>query len=228
MSSALVEIHLTASADSAGNGAWTASLIAGESHQEVTGADTLTTADRVALLAAIGGLGVLKRRSAVEMYTASPYLAQGAVIWLTKWKSVMAGKRSDGRDRIRNHDLWGQLHAVAALHDTQWHFLDPRSKKKSGVVGRTAGEGADISYLYCGDVPPWDDSLDAYRAFTPEEMRDEAVCYRIDDYEPSIKPRTKLDAARAARHHLIARAAIKRNRKAALSGAVDTDTLFTP
>jgi ribonuclease HI len=180
-------MHLATSADSAGNGWWSAKLVAGEFREEITGVDSLTTPDRIALLAAVSGLSTLKRRSAVELYTVSTYLAKGVVTWLPKWKSAMVGKRADGRDRIRNHDLWGQLDAVASLHDIQWHFVDPRSTHKSGIVGRTAGEGSDIGYLYCGDVPPWDASLDGYRAFTDDEKQDQNSCYQIvDDSNPPV------------------------------------------
>jgi ribonuclease HI len=92
--SVLVELHRGASVDSFGTGAWVASLTVGESHKELSGVDSLTTADRVPLIAAIKGLRVLNRRSAVEVYTPSRYLAQGAAKWLPRWKSVMAGKRA--------------------------------------------------------------------------------------------------------------------------------------
>jgi ribonuclease HI len=201
-SNALVEIYLGASVDSFGNGAWVVSLTASESREEISGVDSLTTPDRIALIAAIEGLNALKRRSAVEVYTTSPNLVQGAVKWLPRWKSVMAGKRADGRDRIRNHDRWDQLHAVASLHDIQWHYVDPVSAKKSGVVGRTAGEGPDVGHLHFGAVPHWDKALGPYRAFTKDEMGDESVCYRIDDDQAPITHTPKL----AARIAVIARA----------------------
>jgi ribonuclease HI len=185
-SNALVEIYLGASVDSFGNGAWVVSLTAGESREEFSGVDSLTSPDRIALIAAIEGLNALKRRSAAEVHTTSSYLAQGVATWLPRWKSVMAGKRADGRDRIRNHDRWDQLHAVASLHDIQWHFVDTASPRKSGVVGRTGGEGPDVGYLYCEAVPHWDKALGSYRAFTKDEMADESVCYRIDDDQAGL------------------------------------------
>jgi ribonuclease HI len=200
--SVLVELHLGASVDSFGTGAWVASLTTGESHKELSGVDSLTTEDRVPLIAAIEGLRALKRRSAVEVYTPSRYLAQGAAKWLPRWKSVMAGKRADGRDRIRNYDRWADLYAVASLHDCQWHFIG-QSEAVSGVVGRTAGEGSDVGYLYSGTVPAWQPSLGEYRAFNSDEMTDESICYRIEDTAEPLKPITK----REARLDLIARIA---------------------
>lgn len=186
MTSPLVEMVLTTAVDNTGFGQWSASLVAGESAHEIAGVDSLTTPDRIALIAAIDALTALKRRSAVELHTASPYLAQGATTWLPRWKTVMAGKRADGRDRIRNHDRWAALHAAASLHDVQWHFIDSASTGKSGIVGRTAGDGPDVGYLYCGAVPHWDKTLGPYRAFTEDEMVDESVCYQIDDDQAPI------------------------------------------
>lgn len=207
MPHSLIEMHIGISTDSTGNGSWVASLESSDTRIEFDGTDSFTTADRVALLAAITGLGALKRRSAVELYTDAPYLAHGAVRWLPIWKSVMAGKRADGRDKIRNHDRWGELHAVASLHDIHWHFIDTRLKQKSGIVGRTPGEGADLAHLYCGAVPSWDKSLGAYRAFTEAEMQDEIVCYRIDDDEAPTDSATPSTPTPDTRLALIARAA---------------------
>lgn len=53
---------------------------------------------------------------------------------------------------------------------------------------RTAGEGADVGYAYCGPVAPWDESLGVYRAFTPEEMQAKQVCYVLP---PVPTPLTK-------------------------------------
>ena len=39
------------------------------------------------LMAAIGGLGALKRRCAVKLYTDSKYVLQGITEWLPNWKA---------------------------------------------------------------------------------------------------------------------------------------------
>ena len=52
-----------------GPGGWAALLVAGKDRKEVSGAESLTTNNRMELMAAIGGLGALKRRCAVELYS---------------------------------------------------------------------------------------------------------------------------------------------------------------
>jgi ribonuclease HI len=205
----LVELRLSSSVDAFGNGQWSASLATGEAGELIAGMDHFTTADRVALIAAIGGLSALRRRCAVELYTESRYLADGAVKWLPRW-SMMEGKRADGRDKIRNHDRWAELHAVASRHDVQWHLINPKSKSSGSVVGRTGGEGSDIGILYCGTVPAWDASLGYYRTFTADELTDESICYHVDDTAEPLKPITRHEArldliARIAQNKLLQR-----------------------
>jgi ribonuclease HI len=207
VSHSLIDLHLSSSVDAFGNGQWSATLGTGEAGELTGGVDSFTTADRVALLSAIGALSVLRRRCAVELYTESRYLADGAVTWLPRW-SMMKGKRADGADKIRNNDRWAELHKVAARHDIQWHFVNPKSKE-SGVIGRAAGEGSDVGYLYSGAVPAWDASLGDYRSFTAGELTDESICYHVDDTAAPLKPITKLETSRAARQALIARIAQK-------------------
>ncbi len=54
-----------------GPGGWAALLVAGKERKEVSGAEAATTNNRMELMAAIGGLGALKRRCAVKLYTDS-------------------------------------------------------------------------------------------------------------------------------------------------------------
>ena len=57
-----------------GPGAWAALLIAGNERKEIYGAEAATTNNRMELMAVIGGLGALKRRCAVQLYTDSKYV----------------------------------------------------------------------------------------------------------------------------------------------------------
>ena len=70
-----------------GRGGWAALLISGRERREVTGAEPATTNNRMELSAAIGGLGALKRRCAVKLYTDSKYVLQGITEWLPNWKA---------------------------------------------------------------------------------------------------------------------------------------------
>src|SRR5271169_5059014 len=89
-----------------GPGGWAALLICGNERMEVS--------------AAIGGLGALKRRCAIKLYTDSKYVLQGITEWLPNWKA--RGWRTAAREPVKNKDLWEQLDAVVAGQDIEWHW----------------------------------------------------------------------------------------------------------
>src|ERR1700677_2215004 len=88
-----------------GPGAWAALLIAGKGRKEVYGAESATTNNRMELMAVIGGLGALKRRCAVQLYTDSKYVLQGGTEWLPQWKG--AGRSHRPPPTARGHDSLG-------------------------------------------------------------------------------------------------------------------------
>lgn len=170
-------------------GAWSAAVTADGAALKVTGAEPMTTRNRMDLSAVLAGLSALKRRCAVEIYTDSEYLLRGALAWFPLRLNL--GWTDDSkRIRIRNEVLWSQLQAVAARHDIQWH--GPRGQRAGSaefagilpeytteVWGRTPGDGTDVGHVYSDAVPPWSESLGEYRAFTDDEMRDEVVCSNV-------------------------------------------------
>ncbi len=108
-----------------GPGGWAALLIAGATRKEVSGAEVLTTNNRMELMGAIGGLGALKRRCAVRLFTDSKYVMQGFTQWLPGWK--LRGWRTASREAVKNQDLWEQLDLAAAAQDIEWHWVKGHS-----------------------------------------------------------------------------------------------------
>jgi len=112
-----------------GPGGWAALLICGKERKEVSGSEAATTNNRMELAAAIGGLGALKRRCAVRLYTDSKYVLQGITEWLPNWKA--RGWRTAARQPVKNQDLWQLLDEAAATQDIQWIWV----KGHSGDAG---------------------------------------------------------------------------------------------
>jgi ribonuclease HI len=108
-----------------GPGGWAALLVAGSQRKEVSGAEPDTTNNRMELMAAIGGLGALKRRCAVKLYTDSKYVLQGITEWLPNWKS--RGWRTAAREPVKNQDLWQLLDAAVQEQDIEWHWVKGHS-----------------------------------------------------------------------------------------------------
>jgi ribonuclease HI len=108
-----------------GPGGWAALLVCGTERREVTGSEAATTNNRMELCAAIGGLGALKRRCAVKLYTDSKYVLQGASEWLPNWKA--RGWRTAARQPVKNQDLWQLLDGAVAAQDIEWHWVKGHS-----------------------------------------------------------------------------------------------------
>jgi ribonuclease HI len=108
-----------------GPGGWAALLVCGAERREVSGAELATTNNRMELMGAIGGIGALKRRCAVKLYTDSKYVMQGYTEWLPGWKK--RGWLTAGREPVKNRDLWEQLDAAAAAQDIEWHWVKGHS-----------------------------------------------------------------------------------------------------
>jgi ribonuclease HI len=117
-----------------GPGGWAALLVAGGQRKEVSGAEAATTNNRMELKAAIEGLGALKRRCRVLLYTDSKYVLQGITEWLPQWKA--RGWRTAAREPVKNQDLWEKLDAAAAAQDIEWHWV-------KGHSGHDGNEYAD-------------------------------------------------------------------------------------
>jgi ribonuclease HI len=130
VSSSRVEIYTDgACRGNPGPGGWAATLEYGEHLRELSGAEALTTNNRMELTAVIRALEALKRSVAARVHTDSEYVRRGITEWVPNWKA--RGWRTADRKPVKNQDLWEQLDAAAARHDIEWKWV----KGHSGVPG---------------------------------------------------------------------------------------------
>jgi ribonuclease HI len=104
-----------------GPGGWAAVLSAGGREKEISGAQLLTTNNRMELQAVIEALSALKRPLQVRLYTDSQYVRRGILEWLPQWKA--RGWKTADRKPVKNQDLWQQLETAAARHRIEWHWV---------------------------------------------------------------------------------------------------------
>jgi ribonuclease HI len=104
-----------------GPGGWAALLRSGEHEREISGAEPLTTNNRMELTAAIRALEALKRPVEARVYTDSEYVRRGVTEWLAAWKA--RGWRTADRKAVKNQDLWQRLDEVQARHRIEWHWV---------------------------------------------------------------------------------------------------------
>jgi ribonuclease HI len=125
-----------------GPGGWAALLVCGNERKEVSGSEAATTNNRMELAAAIGGLGALKRRCSVKLYTDSRYVLQGVTEWLPNWKA--RGWRTAARQPVKNQDLWQLLDAAVANQDIEWIWVRGHSGHDGNeYVDRLANDAID-------------------------------------------------------------------------------------
>jgi ribonuclease HI len=104
-----------------GPGGWAALLRRGEQEKEFSGAEPLTTNNRMELTAVIRALEALKRPVRAILYTDSEYVRRGIREWLPDWKA--RGWRTAARKPVKNLDLWQRLDQLAAGHQIEWHWV---------------------------------------------------------------------------------------------------------
>jgi ribonuclease HI len=125
-----------------GPGGWAALLQMGEHEKELSGAEALTTNNRMELMAVIRALEALKRPVQVRLYTDSQYVRRGITEWLRAWKA--RGWRTADRKPVKNQDLWQLLEEASAPHQIEWHWVPGHAGVPGNErVDRLANEAID-------------------------------------------------------------------------------------
>jgi ribonuclease HI len=104
-----------------GPGGWAALLRMGTHEREISGAETMTTNNRMELTAVIRALEALKRPVRARVYTDSQYVRRGISEWLDAWRA--RGWRTADRKPVKNQDLWQRLAELSAPHQIEWHWV---------------------------------------------------------------------------------------------------------
>ena len=124
-----------------GPGGWGVVLRKGATEKELSGGETLTTNNRMELLAAIRGLEALTKPCRVVLATDSQYVRQGITKWIHAWQRN--GWRTADKKPVKNSELWQELLTAAAPHriDWQWvkgHAGDPDNERADRLASDAA------------------------------------------------------------------------------------------
>lgn len=103
-----------------GPGGWAYILRYGSHKREYAGGEPQTTNNRMELTAAIQGLTALKEPCQVTIVTDSEYVKNGITTWLKGWKKN--GWKTAAKKPVQNQDLWQELDAAVARHETSWEW----------------------------------------------------------------------------------------------------------
>ena len=108
-----------------GPGGYGAILIYGKHRKEISEGFTLTTNNRMELLATIEALKLLTKPCQVELTTDSQYVKNGINQWIHNWRRN--GWRTKDKKPVKNADLWQALDEVIKQYEVNWHWVKGHS-----------------------------------------------------------------------------------------------------
>ena len=98
-----------------GVGGWCAILMHKDAQKQISGYETVTTNNRMELMAVIMGLKALKYKCNVAVYSDSAYVCNAVENgWLNEWMSN--GWRTASKKEVKNIDLWQELIRLMNKH----------------------------------------------------------------------------------------------------------------
>ncbi len=118
------QVQLTTDGSCLGNpgpGGWACILRCENAERELTGQESVTTNNRMELLAAISGLTALNQRCMVEIVTDSKYVRDGITRYIARWKAN--GWRAASGEPVKNQDLWVRLDELVAEQEVRWSWV---------------------------------------------------------------------------------------------------------
>lgn len=126
-----------------GPGGWGAILMYKDRSKEISGADAMTTNNRMELIAVLSALEVLREACKVTLYTDSQYVSNAINLgWLESWQKK-DWKRKGGE--VKNIDLWVRLAPLLEKHEVTFVWVkghaDNEYNNRCDELAVTAREG---------------------------------------------------------------------------------------
>ena len=129
-----------------GQGGYGAILIYQSHRKELSAGFTLTTNNRMELLAPIEALKSLKEPCNVVLTTDSQYVRQGITQWIEKW--LKNNWKTASKQPVKNVDLWKALYQENQRHQIEWHWVKGHSghpeNERSDDLARDAAMGNNL------------------------------------------------------------------------------------
>lgn len=129
-----------------GPGGYGTLLRFGNKEKEFSQGYTLTTNNRMEMMAAIVGLAALTEPCEVVLTTDSQYVKNGITQWIINWKK--RGWKTADKKPVKNGDLWRKLDELCELHTVEWRWVKGHTgHEENERVDDLAREAASASDL---------------------------------------------------------------------------------
>ena len=138
-----------------GPGGYGVVLLFNEHRRELSGGFSLTTNNRMEIMAAIEGLRALTSKCSVTLYSDSKYVVDAIEKgWATKWRAN--NWKRNKKEKALNPDLWGELLDLCGEHEVTFEWV-------RGHSGNTENERCDRLAVQAatGDNLPADEGYGA-------------------------------------------------------------------
>jgi ribonuclease HI len=108
-----------------GPGGWGALLSYKGTEKELYGGESMTTNNRMELMAVIKALEALTKTAQIMVTTDSQYVKKGISEWIKNWKRN--GWRTASKKPVKNADLWRHLDDLVSGNDVTWAWVKGHS-----------------------------------------------------------------------------------------------------
>ena len=113
-------------------GGWGALIFEKGEERQIYGGESLTTNNKMEMLACIKALKSLSEKSIVTIYTDSKYLINGITIWIRGWKKN--GWVTRNGESVKNRELWEELDDLCKKHLVNWQWVRGHSGNRGNEI----------------------------------------------------------------------------------------------
>jgi len=100
--------------------------------RQIYGGESLTTNNKMEMLACIKALKLLSERSIVNLFTDSKYVLKDITIWIRGWKKN--GWVTRNGESVKNRELWEELDNLCKKHLVNWQWVRGHSGNRGNEI----------------------------------------------------------------------------------------------
>lgn len=131
-----------------GPGGYGVVLLHGTRRKEISGGYSLTTNNRMELMAAIVGLRALKQKCKVRLHSDSQYLVNALTKgWAETWRKN--DWKRNRKEKALNPDLWAELLDLTEKHDVEFVWVPAHS----GIPENERADRLSVKASQQSDLP---------------------------------------------------------------------------